>query len=197
MASLVDESANAIAEALSPIPVAPSARWRWGTVKAITEYGTMNVEVGGSILLGIRASRHCMSAKVGDRVRVSYYGTEALVDAIRATERFSEGEVTAESAWTPYWSWLKKKNGVVSCTIQGQVKNQIAAWSNFSVQIATLPDGYRPSDYYNFLAVAQVSSSPIPVLMQVTPAGGVYVRTFGTALPASTWMWMGFTYFAA
>lgn len=86
MASLVDESANAIAEALSPTPVAPSARWRWGTVKAVTEYGTMNVEVGGSILLGIRSSRHCMSAKVGDRVRVSYYGTEALVDAIRATE---------------------------------------------------------------------------------------------------------------
>lgn len=86
MASLVDESANAIAEALSPTPVAPSARWRWGTVRAVTEYGTMNVEVGGSVLLGIRASRHCMSAKVGDRVRVSYYGTEALVDAVRATE---------------------------------------------------------------------------------------------------------------
>ena len=86
MASLVDESANAIAEALSPVPVAPSARWRWGTVKAVTEYGTMNVEVGDSILVGIRASRHCMSAKVGDRVRVSYYGTEALVDAIRATD---------------------------------------------------------------------------------------------------------------
>ena len=100
MASLVDESANAIAEALSPIPVAPSARWRWGTVKAVTEYGTMNVEVGGSTLLGIRASRHCMSAKVGDRVRVSYYGTEALVDAIRATEA-----QTGESAVGEWGTW--------------------------------------------------------------------------------------------
>jgi hypothetical protein len=193
----IEQSAQNIADALAPSAQSPAVKWWWGTVVAVGEHGTMDVAVGGSTLYGIRASRHCMSAKVGDRVRVSYYGTEALVDAIRATERFSEGEVTAESAWTPYWSWLEKKDGVVSCTIQGQLANQIAAWSNFSVQIATLSDGYRPSDYYNFLAIAQVSSSPIPVLMQVAPTGGVYVRTFGTALPASTWLWMGFTYFAA
>lgn len=192
----LDQRVQNIAKDLRPISEKPSVKWRWGTVLSVDDSGTMNVQVGDEPLLGIRASRHCMSAKVGDRVRVSYYGTEALVDAIRATERISEGEVTAESAWTPYWSWLEKKDGVVSCTIQGQLANQIAAWSNFSVQIATLPDGYRPSDYYNFLAIAQVSNSPVPVLMQVAPAGGVYVRTFGTALPASTWMWMGFTYFA-
>ena len=29
----------------------------------------MDVQVGGSTLYGIRASRHCMSAKVGDRVK--------------------------------------------------------------------------------------------------------------------------------
>lgn len=217
----LDESVQNIAGALRPSNQEPSARWRWGTVESVSEYGTMNVNVAGTSLMGIRAAQHCMGAQVGDRVRVAYYGTDAMVDAVRASSAlmsvpspsmdadtqaawldalglgFSEGEVTAESAWTPYWSWLKKKNGVVSCTIQGQITNQIAAWSNFSVQIATLSDGYRPSDYYNFLAIAQLSSSPVPVLMQVAPAGGVYVRTFGTALPASTWLWMGFTFFAA
>lgn len=82
----IEQSAQSIADALAPSAQSPSVKWRWGTVEAVGEQGTMDVAVGGSTLYGIRASRHCMSAKVGDRVRVSYYGTEALVDAIRATE---------------------------------------------------------------------------------------------------------------
>lgn len=82
----IEQSAQSIADALAPSAQSPAVKWRWGTVEAVGEHGTMDVAVGGSTLYGIRASRHCMSAKVGDRVRVSYYGTEALVDAIRATE---------------------------------------------------------------------------------------------------------------
>ena len=82
----IEQSAQSIADALAPTAQSPAVKWRWGTVEAVGEHGTMDVAVGGSTLYGIRASRHCMSAKVGDRVRVSYYGTEALVDAIRATE---------------------------------------------------------------------------------------------------------------
>lgn len=82
----IEQSAQNIADALAPSAQSPAVKWRWGTVEAVGEQGTMDVAVGGSTLYGIRASRHCMSAKVGDRVRVSYYGTEALVDAIRATE---------------------------------------------------------------------------------------------------------------
>lgn len=82
----IEQSAQSIADALAPSVQSPAVKWRWGTVEAVGEQGTMDVSVGGSTLYGIRASRHCMSAKVGDRVRVSYYGTEALVDAIRATE---------------------------------------------------------------------------------------------------------------
>lgn len=82
----IEQSAQSIADALAPSAQSPAVKWRWGTVEAVGEHGTMDVAVGGSTLYGIRASRHCMSAKVGDRVRVSYYGMEALVDAIRATE---------------------------------------------------------------------------------------------------------------
>ena len=57
------ESVQNIAGALKPSNQEPSARWRWGTVKAVTEYGTMNVEVGGSTLVGIRAAQHCMGAQ--------------------------------------------------------------------------------------------------------------------------------------
>ena len=82
----LDQRVQNIAKDLRPVSEKPSVKWRWGTVLSVDGSGTMNVQVGDEPLLGIRASRHCMSAKVGDRVRVSYYGTEALVDAIRATE---------------------------------------------------------------------------------------------------------------
>ena len=82
----LDQRVQNIAKDLRPVSEKPSVKWRWGTVLSVDDSGTMNVQVGDEPLLGIRASRHCMSAKVGDRVRVSYYGTEALVDAIRATE---------------------------------------------------------------------------------------------------------------
>lgn len=82
----IEQSAQSIADALAPTAQGPAVKWRWGTVEAVGEHGTMDVAVGGSTLYGIRAARHCMGASIGDRVRVSYYGTEALVDAIRATD---------------------------------------------------------------------------------------------------------------
>lgn len=85
MHSEIEMSAQAIADALAPTQTTPSARWRWGTVKSVSEYGTMNVEVGGSELVGIRCAQHVMGAQVGDRVRVLYCGTEAMVDAVRAS----------------------------------------------------------------------------------------------------------------
>ena len=86
MADLVNASAQAIADALAPSPQAPSARWRWGTVVSVSNSGTMNVSIGGATVAGIRCAQHVMGAQVGDRVRVLYCGTEAIVDAIRATD---------------------------------------------------------------------------------------------------------------
>lgn len=94
MANLVDASAQAIADALAPSPQAPSARWRWGTVVSVSNTGTMNVSIGGATVAGIRCAQHVMGAQVGDRVRVLYCGTEAMVDAIRATD--SEPHIDAQ-----------------------------------------------------------------------------------------------------
>lgn len=96
MPSNIEMSAQAIADALAPTQTTPSARWRWGTVKSVSDYGTMNVEVGGSELVGIRCAQHVMGAQVGDRVRVLYCGTEAMVDAIRAAD--SEPHINVQ-AW--------------------------------------------------------------------------------------------------
>ena len=94
MADLVNASAQAIADALAPSPQAPSARWRWGTVVSVGNDGTMNVSIGGATVAGIRCAQHVMGAQVGDRVRVLYCGTEAIVDAIRATD--SEPHIDAQ-----------------------------------------------------------------------------------------------------
>lgn len=91
MADLVNDSAQAIADALAPSPQAPSARWRWGSVASVNADGTMNVSVGGATVPSIRCAQHVMGAQVGDRVRVLYCGTECMVDAVRAT-----------GAWTPW-----------------------------------------------------------------------------------------------
>ena len=90
MASMVDASAQAIAEALAPSPSVPAARWRWGTVVSVGNSGTMNVSIGGATVAGIRCAQHVMGAQVGDRVRVLYCGTEAIVDAVRASSRLME-----------------------------------------------------------------------------------------------------------
>lgn len=52
---------------------------------SVNNTGTMNVSIGGATVPGIRAAQHCMGAQVGDRVRVMYCGTEAMVDAVRGT----------------------------------------------------------------------------------------------------------------
>lgn len=149
MANPIEQSANDIAEALSPAPVAPSARWRWGTVRAVTEYGTMNVEVGGSILVGIRAARHCMGASVGDRVRVAYYGTEAIVDAIRATEQEdTDWAYLVGSATGNFCRWRRKSGWV-------QVEIYYASDAGLTANVAkrqgtgTIPEGSRPDHEVN------------------------------------------------
>lgn len=85
MADLVNASAQAIADALAPSPQAPAARWRWGSVVSVNADGTMNVSIGGATVPSIRCAQHVMGAQVGDRVRVLYLGTEAMVDAVRAS----------------------------------------------------------------------------------------------------------------
>ena len=87
-----EDAADAIAAAVSTTPSTPAVRWRWGTVEGVNAGGTMNVNVGGVTVPGIRAAAHAMVARVGDRVRVAYYGTDAFVDAVRANSTPQQGQ---------------------------------------------------------------------------------------------------------
>ena len=134
MADLVSQSAQNIADALAPTPSAPSARWRWGTVVSVSNTGTMNVSIGGATVPGIRCAQHVMGAQVGDRVRVLYCGTEAIVDAVRATSDLMSVpapsmDASTQAAWLSAlgiefgysdvtggrWDWVKLPNGLAIC----------------------------------------------------------------------------------
>ena len=84
MPSGIEYGADLIAAEVVDMPAQnPPARWRWGTVESVGA-GVMQVNIGGASVPGIRCAEHVMGAKVGDRVRVAYYGPDAIVDAIRA-----------------------------------------------------------------------------------------------------------------
>lgn len=176
----IEKSAQDIADALAPAPSAPSARWRWGTVKSVSEFGTMNVEVGGFELVGIRAARHCMGASVGDRVRVSYYGTDAVVDAVRATD----GPTPTDTGWRTIAGNEPAKgshqNGMRVRRIGNVVQLDLRAgggWNAGTIGTTatnlsqTIPVGFRPCSYIQF--PGSVPGADIRCYMAVRADNGV------------------------
>lgn len=100
MPSQVSDAAQAIADVLAQNAATPYARWRWGTVSAVNSDGTMDVEVAGATLSGIRSARHAMTASQGNRVRIMYCGTEAVVDAVSADGRGSRTVIYSNATGT-------------------------------------------------------------------------------------------------
>ena len=148
MANLVDASAQAIADALAPSPQAPSARWRWGTVVSVGNDGTMNVSIGGATVAGIRCAQHVMGAQVGDRVRVLYCGTEAIVDAIRATD--GTPHIDAQE-------WLDAL-GFEFGTYSGTV-NVTSSWNGMYYGTVTIPIAERADTSYHVQATLRCAGN--------------------------------------
>lgn len=212
----IGSSAQAIAEALAPQARMPSARWRWGTVSSVSESGTMSVSIGGSTVPGLRCAAHVMGAKAGDRVRVMFCGTEAMVDAVRAAsgllglpdvdariitaqEVHSGIQIAsfapASGVFTPLFSTVRRRGDGAQFTVQGTLTNAKAAWSGFS-SIGTL--SAKPVDWMNFTGLVQVDGTATPVLCQLNPnTGEVEIRTLNAGIPAGSWMWLGAGYTAA
>ena len=148
MPSLVDLAASRIAEATAPQSQQSAVRWRWGTVEAVNADGTMDVDIAGSTVPSVTALASATSAAAGDRVRVDYLGTDAVVAGVRATSGPPEREDgtierNTSTCSTLGTSWISAKNGVVALSfIDAKMTNALASGSN--VVIATLPAGFRP-----------------------------------------------------
>lgn len=196
----LDESVQNIAGALKPSNQEPSARWRWGTVESVTEHGTMNVNVGGTSLMGIRAAQHCMGAQVGDRVRVAYYGTDAVADAVRASSALMSVpspsmDADTQGAWlgalglgAPYhqyfgdWVNLHCWGHIAILTV---TKSVVLNGSWASADICTVPEQFRPS--HDLYASANWQNSVNNnVTLYIGTNGVVQAKVRGGTSPGST-----------
>lgn len=200
MPSDVELAAMDIAEALAPSPQSSAARWRWGTLRAVNDDGTMNVLIGGAMVVGLRAAQHVMGAQVGDRVRVLYLGTEAMVDAVRATSAlmsvpFPSMDADTQAAWldalglgAPYyqnygdyvnlycWGHIAILTVVKSVTLNG-------SWA--SADICTVPEAYRPSrDLYASATLQDISTGNIALYIGTNGVAQAKVR--GGTSPGSS-----------
>lgn len=148
MPSLVDLAASRIAEVTAPQSQQTAVKWRWGTVEAVNADGTMDVDIAGSTVPSVTALASATSAVAGDRVRVDYLGTDAVVAGVRATSGPPEREDgtierNTSNCSSLGTSWLSAKNGVVALSfIDAKLTNALASDGN--VVIATLPAGFRP-----------------------------------------------------
>ena len=146
MPSLVSDAAQAIADVLAQQPEAPSARWRWGTVSAVNADGTMDVEIAGTTITGIRCMEAATGAASGDRVRIAYLGTEAVVDGVRATVGGTttvSDIISSASGFTCTVASFKTAGGVAMVDLTFSHTSNLSA--NTQYTMGTLKDGYRPA----------------------------------------------------
>lgn len=146
MPSQVQDAAQAIADVLAQQPEAPSARWRWGTVSAVNADGTMDVEIAGTTIAGIRCMEAATGAATGDRVRIAYLGTEAVVDAVRATVGGTttvSDIIASASGFTCTVASFKTAGGVAMVDLTFSHTSNLSA--NTQYTMGTLKEGYRPA----------------------------------------------------
>jgi hypothetical protein len=190
MADLVNASAQAIADALAPTPQAPAARWRWGSVVSVNADGTMNVSIGGATVPSVRCAQHVMGAQVGDRVRVLYCGTEAMVDAVRASSALMSVpspsmDASTRSAWLDA---LGIARGVKVATVTTG-----SAWSGWYYANVTIDIPEQAGTDYTFTATAHLAGNLLgcAINLKTTTSVTVFVicpRSLSDASVEVDWM---------
>ena len=146
MPSIVSEAAQAVADSIATPPDAPSAKWRWGTAVAVNADGTMDVEIAGATLQGIRCMEAAMGASAGDRVRVAYLGTESVVDGIRATVGGTttvSDIIASASGFTCTVASFRTAGGVAMVDLTFNHSSNLSANTNYTM--GTIKAGYRPA----------------------------------------------------
>lgn len=146
MPSLVSDAAQAIADVLAPTQGAPTVRWRWGTVSAVNADGTMDVDIAGTVLEDVRCMECATGAAAGDRVRVAYQGTDAVVDGIRATVGGTSTVsdiITSASGFTCTVASFRTAGGIAMVDLTFSHTSNLSA--NTQYTMGTLKVGYRPA----------------------------------------------------
>lgn len=166
----VNLSAELIAEAVAR-PLAPSAvRWRWGTVAARSGT-TADVTIAGSTVEGLRVVAG-VYAPVGARVRVSYLGTDAVVDASLSEQPADEYPLASLSGTGT--NQFYAHNGTATLVSAGTTPS--AQWGTATV--CTIPAGYRPKMALYF-PIAKTGAAISDTYLQIDTDGVCTLQNWG------------------
>ena len=174
----VNLSAELIAEAVAR-PQAPSAvRWRWGTVAARSGT-TADVTIAGETVEGLRVVAG-VYAPVGARVRVSYLGTDAVVDASLSEQPADEYPLASLGGTGT--NQFYAHNGCATLMSSGTTPS--AQWGTASV--CTIPAGYRPKMGLYF-PVAKDGATVSDTYIIIATDGTVTIQNAGGTQAARTY----------
>lgn len=135
------DGADAIAQATARPNRTPAVRWRWATVTANNGDGTLDVEIDGGTVAGVTASAECRTASAGDRVRVTYLGTDAVADALLADlPAGGSDEYPLATLGGTGTNQFYAHNSTATLMSSGTTPS--AQWGSDAV--CTIPAGYRP-----------------------------------------------------
>lgn len=172
----IQDAASRIAAALAPTAPAPSARWRWGTVDAVNNDGTVDVIIAGTTVEDVSVAANVHVA-AGSRVRVAYLGTDAIVDA-----SFSVDEYPLASLGGTGTNQFYAHNGCATLMSSGTTPS--AQWGTASV--CTIPAGFRPAMGLYF-PVAKDGAAQSSTYLQIGTDGAVTIQNAGGTQSAATY----------
>lgn len=133
----IEQAAAAIADSMAPGAPTRAARWRWATVTANNGDGTLDVTVAGATIT-VKAGAECRAASAGDRVRVTYLGTDVVADVLMADlPAAAETTQTLTGTGTNYFH----AHGTTA-TLMSAGTSPSAQWG--SATVCTIPEGWRP-----------------------------------------------------
>lgn len=164
----IQDAASRIAAALAPTTPAPSARWRWGTVDAVNNDGTVDVIIADTTVedVSVAANVHVVT---NSRVRVSYLNTDAIVDASLSADEYPLTTLGGTGTNQFY-----AHNGTATLVSAGTTPS--SQWGTATV--CTIPAGYRPKMALYF-PLAKTGAAISDSYMQVGSDGTVTIQNWG------------------
>ena len=172
----IEDAASRIAAALAPTAPAPSARWRWGTVDAVNNDGTVDVIIAGTTVEDVSVAANVHVA-TGSRVRISYLNTDAIVDASLSADEYPLASLGGTGTNQFY-----AHNSCATLMSSGTTPS--AQWGTASV--CTIPTGYRPKMGLYF-PVAKDGATVSDTYIIIATDGTVTIQNAGGTQAARTY----------
>ena len=176
----IERMAGPLAERMLPPKVTTSATTR-NVVAAVNDDGTVDVMMGGAVMQRVPATTACAGVAVGDEVIVERYGprlycvgvvARSLVIAPYIISDFLSGFRAYSSNQVPT---LHRQGGLV--VMMGAFGRDAAPEKDYTLDMAVIPDGFRPSQQVTSL---QQASQQYKHLVTIKPDGHVSSSRYGT-----------------